>query len=49
MNDPGNPLDWCAKAENDLRLAQLALRDKPPITDGACFHAQQSNQCKTAT
>ena len=41
MNDPGDPLDWAAKAENDLKLMRSAMRHKEPITDGACFHAQQ--------
>lgn len=41
MNDALDPLAWVAKAENDFKMAHLALREKPPITDGACFHAQQ--------
>ena len=32
---------WMTKAERDLRMAKKVLDDIPPITDGACFHAQQ--------
>lgn len=32
---------WMIKAEHDLRSARLLLRDDPPVTDTACFHAQQ--------
>lgn len=41
MNDRAEVLAWVAKAENDLRMVRLALAAKPPVTDGACFHAQQ--------
>ncbi|MBI3739849.1 MAG: HEPN domain-containing protein [Chloroflexi bacterium] len=41
MSDPSNPLDWAAKADDDLTLAQSALRRKRPIAHLACFHAQQ--------
>ncbi len=32
---------WLQKADNDLRAARAALDADPPITDAACFHAQQ--------
>lgn len=32
---------WLAKAEEDLRSAKNDLKDEPPITATACFHAQQ--------
>jgi len=32
---------WLIKAEHDLRSAQNDLSDESPITDTACFHAQQ--------
>lgn len=32
---------WLQKADNDLRAARAALEADPPITDIACFHAQQ--------
>ncbi len=41
MSDPSNPLDWVAKAEDDLTLARSALRRKQPIAHTACFLAQQ--------
>ncbi|MBI5304654.1 MAG: HEPN domain-containing protein [Chloroflexi bacterium] len=41
MNDLSDSLDWIFKAENDFKLARLALGEKPPITDGGCFHLQQ--------
>lgn len=41
MNDANQPLEWVAIAEEDLALAQSALRRKRPLTYGACFHAQQ--------
>lgn len=41
MNERTEVLAWVAKAENDLRMVRLALAAKPPVTDGACFHAQQ--------
>jgi len=34
--------EWVAKAENDLRTADLALHaGESPIPDTACFHCQQ--------
>ena len=33
--------EWVAKAENDFKIANLALEQKTPITDAACFHSQQ--------
>jgi HEPN domain-containing protein len=41
MSDPSNPLDWVAKAEDDLTMAKSALRRKRPIAHTACFLAQQ--------
>ena len=32
---------WLIKAEHDLRSARNDLNDVPPLTDTACFHAQQ--------
>ena len=32
---------WLLKAENDLRLAEIAIRLDDPITDGAIYHTQQ--------
>lgn len=32
---------WLIKAEHDLSTAQTVLSVDPPITDTACFHAQQ--------
>jgi len=32
---------WMLKAENDLRLAEIAIRQDDPITDGAIYHTQQ--------
>jgi len=31
---------WLLKAENDLRLAEVAIRQDEPITDGAIYHTQ---------
>ncbi|MBC7225859.1 MAG: HEPN domain-containing protein [Thermoflexales bacterium] len=36
-----DPKAWVARAEEDYRLAQSALRRKRPLLYGACFHAQQ--------
>ena len=32
---------WLAKAHNDLVTARTMLGVEPPVTDTACFHAQQ--------
>lgn len=32
---------WLIKSHHDLRTARLAFADIPPITDVACYHAQQ--------
>lgn len=32
---------WLIKAEHDLSTAHAVLSADPPITDTACFHAQQ--------
>ncbi len=34
--------EWMRKADQDRRLAQAALEQSPPITDGAAFHCQQA-------
>ena len=41
MNDPKNPLDWVAKAEEDFAVAHSTLRRKEPLTSISCFHSQQ--------
>ena len=33
---------WLRKAEDDRRLAALAMRGRPPLYDGACYHCQQA-------
>lgn len=32
---------WFAKADHDVRAARSSLKEDPPITDVACFLAQQ--------
>lgn len=32
---------WLIKAEHDLTTARTMLSTDPPVTDTACFHAQQ--------
>jgi HEPN domain-containing protein len=34
--------EWLTKARHDLRVAELALGDNPPVLDLACFHCQQA-------
>jgi HEPN domain-containing protein len=34
-------LSWVNFAEEDYAMASLSLRRKTPLTNGACFHAQQ--------
>jgi len=34
--------EWVAKAENDLRSAEILLDDPDPPTDTACYHCQQA-------
>lgn len=41
MSEPIDVLSWIERAEEDYQLAQIALRRKRPLTNGACFHAQQ--------
>ena len=36
-----SPADWFAKAEEDLRVAEMILDADDPSTDIACYHAQQ--------
>jgi len=38
-NDEASP--WVKFAEEDYTMASLSLRRKTPLTNGACFHAQQ--------
>ena len=33
---------WFKKAAHDIRMAELALKDNPAMTDQAVYHAQQS-------
>ena len=33
---------WLRKAENDIALAERALKGSPCLTDGAVFHCQQA-------
>lgn len=34
--------EWVRKANHDTRMAELAMAETPPITDGAAFHCQQA-------
>jgi len=34
-------VQWLARADDDLRLAELALNASPPVCWSAAFHAQQ--------
>ena len=34
-------LEWVSRAENDIKLSQMAINAEPAICEGACFHAQQ--------
>lgn len=34
--------EWLQVAEEDLRLADLALRANPPLLTGAVYHCQQA-------
>jgi len=34
--------EWFAKAENDLKSAEIILEDPQPPTDTACYHCQQA-------
>jgi HEPN domain-containing protein len=36
-----NPSDWFAKADADLRAAELVLEDEEALSEIACYHAQQ--------
>ena len=35
-------IEWLRRAEDDLRLAELALGASPPVCWGAAFHAEQA-------
>ncbi len=41
MSDKRPELAWFAKADADLELARRALGPDRPLSDMACFHAQQ--------
>lgn len=41
MSDPTNPLAWVEIAEEDLHIAQIALKQKKSLNYVTCFHAQQ--------
>lgn len=34
--------DWLARAEADVQGAEIALADRPLITEHVCFHSQQT-------
>ena len=34
--------EWINKAEHDIQMAELALKNKPELTDSICFHCQQT-------
>lgn len=34
--------DWLSRADDDLRMAELAISASPPVCWGAAFHAQQA-------
>ena len=33
---------WLHRAQADLRIARLALNDRPPLTSEALYHCQQA-------
>jgi HEPN domain-containing protein len=41
MSDPNNPLDWAAYAEEDFKVAKIALRKSKPLIGISCYHSQQ--------
>lgn len=41
MSDPSQPFDWVEYAEEDLIMAQSALRRSKPLAIASCFHSQQ--------
>jgi HEPN domain-containing protein len=41
MSSETDPLAWIAYADDDYEMARMAMRRKRPITQAACFHAQQ--------
>jgi HEPN domain-containing protein len=34
--------EWFSKADNDLRSAEIIIKDNNPPTDTICFHCQQA-------
>ncbi|MBI3583718.1 MAG: HEPN domain-containing protein [Nitrospinae bacterium] len=36
--------EWLRKAEHDLGMAELAIKNKPEYTDSICFHCQQASE-----
>jgi len=41
MSDQSDQFDWVEYAEEDLIMAQSALRRSRPLTTPSCFHSQQ--------
>jgi HEPN domain-containing protein len=41
MSDATDPRAWVERAEEDLIVARSVLRRSSPLTNSACFHAQQ--------
>ncbi|MDH5721692.1 MAG: HEPN domain-containing protein [Spirochaetia bacterium] len=36
--------EWLKKAESDYQTAELILKEKPELTEPACFHCQQASE-----
>ena len=34
--------EWLAKAKNDLKAAEILIKDNEPPTDTVCYHCQQT-------
>ncbi len=41
MNDESPERNWFEKADQDLEMARRALDPKQPLSEMACYHAQQ--------
>ncbi len=37
-------VQWLRRADDDLKMAELALGSRPPVCWGAAFHAQQATE-----
>ena len=37
-------IQWLRRADDDLKMAELALESHPPVCWGAAFHAQQATE-----